>query len=362
MTVLKWKIGVEIELLAPSGYSRRDLAQTLANRRGGTIRRFFHPQAEPGKVPGQPVFENLTLGFTAVDVQGRLIAHCVDDLTLQDNLDKQRPSQAGWYRIISDDNRLLQLVMQQSDPAAPLEQVLQPIAQLFGAKMTNNNEGMFRVADETGAPIAIAAPLPGERERPCELVTPPIESDHLNQIDGLLTTARELGFTAPVEGATHIHFDATALCSPLALANLVRLLDKHGADLKQLVGTNPHCRRLGGWPQELLSLVQSPTFLDSSWEQARQLLIPLKLSKYCDFNIRNFIYMTPSKQTFEVRILPVSLQAQSIMEEAGLFEAILQWAIAASDGLKPLPADLKSLLAQLPMDKALKQCWQNRLL
>lgn len=362
MPSLQWKIGVEIELLAPPGKNRRDLAEVLAGRQNGKVQRFFHPQAEPSKVPGTPIFENLTLGFNAVDAQGNLIARCVDDLTLQDNLDKQRPSLPDWYRIVSDDGRLLRLIMRQTSAEQPLEQVMEPIAELFGVEPSHNAEGMIRVGDEYDAPIAIAAPLPGERERPCELITPPIESDHFRRIDELLSTAVELGFSKPLEGATHIHFDATPLCQPFILANLVRVLAKHRAALKKLVDTNPRCRRLGAWPKELEQVVQSTAFLmEHSWDSARKHLLPLKLNKYCDFNIRNFIIGLPDKQTFEVRILPVWLETQTIIEAAALFEAILNWSVNAGNELKPVPADLGALLDELPMQTTIKQRWQNRL-
>ena len=127
-------LGVEIELLAPRGRSRKDLALAIARHEGGRVRRFFHPQGEPSKARNTPFFENLTLGFAVEDARGNLLAQCVDDLTLQDDLDRARAPLPGWYRIVSDDARLLRLVMQHADPAAPLRRVLLPIARLFGTK------------------------------------------------------------------------------------------------------------------------------------------------------------------------------------------------------------------------------------
>ena len=101
--------------------------------------------------------------------------------------------------------RLLELILQQSDPLAPVSEVLTPIAHLFRTEPQRGQGDMVRVVDKTDAAIAIATPLPGERERPCELITPPIEENHLEQIESLLSIARSLGFTAPKEGATHIH-------------------------------------------------------------------------------------------------------------------------------------------------------------
>ena len=93
--MLHWKIGVEMELLAPRGSSRRALAERLAADVGGRVRPYFCPQTEPSLVPGSPVFNNLTLGFEVIDGQGQQVACCVDDLTLQDDLDRNCPPLPG---------------------------------------------------------------------------------------------------------------------------------------------------------------------------------------------------------------------------------------------------------------------------
>ena len=350
-----WKIGVEIELVAPKGCSRRDLAVAIAQQHGGVVRPFFHPQSEPSKVPGKSLFKNLTLGFEVVDSQGNLIAQCVDDLTLQDDFDKVHPPQPGWYRIVSDDARLLRLVMRHANPAAPLDELLVPIARLFGTEPEKNTEEMVRVVDDSGASIAIAAHLPGERERPCELITPPIATHHLEHLESLLAIARSLNFTIPSEGATHIHFDATPLQSVPVLVNLIRLLWFFGKELQQLVGTNPRCRRLGTWHPQLYELVQQPDFIFLPWEIAKEHLTQIELTKYCSFNIKNFIYSTPGKNTFEVRILPVWLHGQPIVEAAALFEAILHWAMDFNPNtpLKNLPPNMQALLKELQMSPAM---------
>ncbi|HEY9609774.1 MAG TPA: amidoligase family protein [Allocoleopsis sp.] len=206
MSVLNWKIGFEIELMAPRGLSRQDLAESIASANDAGVRRVFHPQSELSHVPGTPVFHNLTLGFEVIDRQGNAIARCVDDLTLINDLDKTHEPQPGWYRIVSNDTRFLQLVTCQADPACELSEVLKPIASLFATTLEAGPGGMVRVADSTGNPIAIAAPLPGERERPCELITPPIDVNHFERLENFLSTSRSLGFTIPSEGATHLHF------------------------------------------------------------------------------------------------------------------------------------------------------------
>ncbi len=365
MSFLNWKIGFEIELMAPRGLSRQDLAESIASAHDGLVRRIFHPQSELSQVPGTPVFQNLTLGFEVIDRQGSTIARCVDDLTLVDDLDKTKEPQPGWYRIVSDDTRFLQLVTCQADPACELTEVLKPIASLFATHPEAGTGGMVRVADYTGNPIAIAAPLPGERERPCELITPPIDANHFERLENLLSTSRSLGFTIPAEGATHLHFDAEPLCSARVFANLVNLLWTHGASLKRLVGTNPNCRRLGTWDEELLVVVNESDFCELPWSDAKARLAKLQLTKYCDFNLKNLIHSIPNKHTFEARIFPSWMHPQPIIEAAALMEAILRHAAGASKipPTAPLEGKLESVqefLKALPIAEDFRKVWLSR--
>ena len=365
MTKLNWKIGFEIELLAPKGLSRKSLAESIAQANNGKVRRIFYPQSEPSHVPGTPLFHNLTLGFKVVDNQGNLIAKCVDDLTLQDDLDKSHPPQPEWYRIVSDDNRFLQLITCQADAEQSKSEVLNPIADLFGTHVESGVEGMMRVADNTGNPIAIAAPLPGERERPCEIISAPIDTNHQQKIEVLLETARLLGFTVPVEGATHMHFDAKPLCSANVFANLVNIFHTHGKNLKRLVGSNPKCTRLGSWDINLIKLVNESDFRELPWEEAKARVAKLELTKYCDFNLKNLIHPIPDKFTFEARIFPVWLDSQPIIEAAALCEAVLRYAISEPQ-ISPnttLNWELESMqkfLKTIPMSEDIRSIWLSR--
>ena len=366
MWEVNWKLGVEIELIAPRGLSRQTLAQVLAQQIRGSVRRFFHPQTEPSKVPGKDIFENLTLGFEVIDREGCLIAKCVDDLTLQRDCNRRMPPKPDWYRIVSDDARLLRLIARQTSPESSLTEVLRPIAALFGTEIETGPNGMVKVPDETGASVAIALPLPGERERPCELITPPIEREHLKRLELLLNIARSLKFTIPIEGATHIHFDAAPLCSAQTISNLVNLLWAYGDNLKLLVGTNPNCCRLGAWSESLIEIIRASDFCSLNWHRARERLQQVKLTKYCDYNLFNLVYSLPNKRTFEVRIFPVWLHGREIMEAAGLFEAILKLAISPQSilFLPPQPWSknlMTKFLNDLPLSTELRTIWQERI-
>jgi hypothetical protein len=357
---LSWKMGFEVELMAPPGGSRADLAGRTARRLGGAVRRFFHPQSEPSPTPGQPVFENLTLGFEVLDGEGRRLAAFVDDLTLQRDLDRRAAPRPGWHRIVADDARLLQLVMRHCDPEAPLARVLDPLAALFGTAPAPHPSGMVRVEDARGVSVAIGAPLPGERERPCEIVTAPIEADHEAVIAGLLADARAEGFTLPAEGATHIHFDAAPLRSAAVIARLVETLSLHGEGLKRLVGVNPNCVRLGPWPDALTTLAKTAAFRKLAWPDATAALSNVGLTKYCDFNLLNIASHNTSKYTFEVRVLPAHLDPAPIVEAAALFEALLRWSCETASSKAPPPRTLARLLQGLPMPRTVARLWLAR--
>lgn len=362
--MLNWQIGVEIELIAPRGLSRETLAQKLCPI-NGSIARFFHPQSEPSKVPNAPIFENLTLGFAVLDSQGNLIAQCVDDLTLQQDCQQDMPAKPGWYRIVSDDRRLLELVKQQCDPKSSIKEVLQPIARLFNTQPEYGQDNMVKVIDSNGSPIAIATPLPGERERTCEIITPPLQNNYLESLEKLLNPALDLGFTIPQEGAIHIHFDAVALASTRVFCNLVNILWTHGNNLRCLVKTNVHCQRLGKLPESLWELVNQPGFQQLSWSEAKTQLTKLPLSKYCDFNLKNLVYALPDKYTFEARIFPICLEAEFILLAAELIQGILNQAIdfpyiSPQETLEWDLASVTSFLSDLPLSSKTQRFWQDR--
>ncbi len=241
---------------------------------------------------------------------------------------------------------------------------MQQIARLFGTVPECGAGGMIRVNDEAGVSIAIAAPLPGERDRACELITAPLVTDHAERLESFLSLARSLQFTAPLEGATHLHFDATALQSAPAIANLVNLLWTYGDILKQLMGTNPHCQRLGRWPNLLLETVSALGFRELDWEAAQANLLAVNLTKYCDFNLVNCIQNISNKNTIEIRILPVHLQSQPIINAAALFAAILERSVESKAmqfraDKKFSIANTRSLLEILPLTKSQRDAWLN---
>ncbi|WP_417487928.1 amidoligase family protein [Maricaulis sp.] len=352
-----WKKGFEIELMAPRGLSRRDLADRIAERAGGRVRTVFYPQSEPSLVPGMPVFENLVLGFEVVGSAGERVALCVDDLTLRDGLNPRAAPLPGWMRILSDDARLLALVAEHCDPDADLADILAPVAALFGTEPEYTEGGITKIVDRAARSIAMAAPLPGERERPCEIITRPYEDDPEAKLTALLADASALGFTVPREAAVHIHFDAAPLCDAAILSRLVETLHRHGAYLRDLVGTNPACVRLGPIADELVERVRSEAFLDADWDKARTMLAETKPTKYADFNLLNIAHALPDKHTFEARIFPGSMDVADIMRNARLLEAVLVRAIGG-DGAR----DDTDLIASLDLSSTDRAFWTARMI
>ncbi|MCC0021132.1 MAG: amidoligase family protein [Nitratireductor sp.] len=356
-----WRIGIEIELLAPPGRSRRDLAEAIAVAHQGSVERIFHPQSEFTPVEGAPVFENLTLGFAVREANGNALVKCVDDLTLVDDLDPSQPSLAGWYRVMSDDKRFLSLVERHCDATADQISLLEPLAQLFGTAVEIvNDEPVTRVCDHNNASVAMTASLPGERHRPCELVTAPLEENREAALREYLGFAERLGFSVPAEAATHIHLDASRLMNVAAIRNLIAIFGHYRMDLRNLVGTNPRCRRLGDWPREVYRTAFGSDFRQLDWEDARKKLIAAKPVKYCDFNISNMLAGNSAKDTVEIRILPGSMDAEFILRCIRLFETLLLYSLGESDlHGRDLP-ELPVLLQQAGLPGSDLEYWQER--
>ncbi|WP_129782811.1 amidoligase family protein [Promicromonospora panici] len=321
INTLTLRIGFEIELLAPAGSDRQVLADALAAGRTGRVRRSFHTDSEPSAVPGVGVFRHLSPAFDVVDTDGAPVARLVDDITLVADLagTTTRSGHRGWYRVLCDEPRLLRMIERLVNPDAPLSDVLAPVADLFGTHV-EVMRGAARVNDATGATIAVVMPLPAGRERPCEVITPPIAGDHGRVLDELLRPARDLRFTVPAEAAVHLHLDGAPFRRPAAFANLVRLFGYWREPLWDALGTNPACRRLAPLPAELLRLVERD---DQTWGELCAAAREIGLTKYADVNLTQLVAPRPVRDTVEVRILPGALDASDIVQGAALVERLL---------------------------------------
>jgi hypothetical protein len=324
------RIGFELELLAPRDASRAHLATEVAARCGGTVRQFFHTDSEPSLVPGMGWFIHLTPGFEVLGPDGAPRCRLVDDITLRADLDRGAPARPGWYRVLGDEPRLMRLTHRLADPAAPRESVLDPLAAVFGVRPRVEGDVVV-VDDPAGATVAMAAPMPGERERACEVITPPLAADHGAHLDALLAPARDLGFTVPHEAAVHLHVDAAPLRDPATFTNLVRLFSAWRTPLRAALRTNPACTRLAPLPDAVVAYAAGPPAPD--WETLRAAVAPMGLKKYADVNLMSLVTPRADRDTVEIRCLPGMLGTDEVLASAALVERLL----ARCQDPRPIP-------------------------
>jgi hypothetical protein len=316
--VLRRRVGFELELLAPKGSSRRTLADELAARCGGSARPVWHVDSEP--VPVESLggrFIHLTQGFEVRRASGEVLCTLVDDITITADLDRSAPALPGWHRLLTDDLRFAWLLERHCDAAAPVETVLDPAARLWCAAV--ETVGNVRRLDVRGATVALAAPSGGERERPCEIVTPPIAEGHAERLEELLEPARDLGFTVPREAAVHLHLDGKPFREPATLANVVRLFAHWRDQLRTRLATNPECRRLQPLPAELVAVADG----EPSYDELRDAAARSGLSKFFDVNLTQLFRENPLRDTLEIRILPGAIHPADVIGPAVIIERLL---------------------------------------
>jgi hypothetical protein len=312
------RTGFEIELMAPRGLSRRRLARELAGRCGGEIRPVWHQDSEPSLVPGLGRFLHLTQGHEVRRAGGDLLCTLLDDITLHDGLDPEARAPEGRYRVLTDERRLLHLLARQCDPGAEISHVFDTAARLWGVEVHRHGD-IYELADVSGATIALAAPQGGERERPCEIVTPPLTHDHADRLEELLTPARELGFTVPLEAAVHLHVDGAPFRRPRTLANVVRLFGHWRQPLRALLQTNPACVRLAPLPEPLVEAADG----DADFQRLRAAAKEGELTKFFDVNLTQLFAERPLRDTVEIRILPGAITADDVLNRAAVVELLL---------------------------------------
>lgn len=311
------RTGFEIELLAPVGSSRRALAEVLADRCGGQVRPVWHRDSEPSLVPGLGHFLHLTQGFEVLRPAGDLLCTLVDDVTLVTDLDPRAAPVPGWHRLLTDDVRLLHLLARHSDPGGDLAHALESTAALWGVEPQRH--GATHRLTVAGRSIALAVPQGAERERACEIVTPPLVGAHGPALEELLAPARALGFTVPAEAAVHLHLDGAPFRDPGVLANVVRLFGCWRQPLRDVLGTNPRCRRLAPLPVELVQAATGTPSTAELRDAARQ----GRLTKFFDVNLTQLLTDDPVRDTLEVRILPGTLSGDDLLTRATFVEGLL---------------------------------------
>lgn len=297
------RVGVEIELLAPPGVTRREVAGAIADEVGGSRRSVFAFGTEPARKGPNKVLHHLSRGMEVATGDGTRVCQVVDDLTIRDGLTSELSSD-GDYRIVADDKRLLHLIKAQANPDAVLAEVLDPVAVLFGQPVHDLAEGKrFAILVERMS-VASALLQLADRQRVCEIVTAVIDRDHREALDRLLGPARDIGCTVPTEAAVHVHFDAEPFRRADRFAGLVELFEGRREELRERFGTNLSCRHLGPLPEPLVKLVRTPGFRSRPWSEVEELTRKMGFNKFIDLNLRNLRFRIPDKDTVEVRLLP----------------------------------------------------------
>jgi hypothetical protein len=201
-----------------------------------------------------------------------------------------------------------------------------PVARIFGTEH-ENKQGMIRISDKAGSPIAMLAPLSGERERPFEIVLAPIQCDLDDKLTVILTQANALGFTLASEAATHFHFDASRLLSGRVIARLIGFFHHYSSQLRIRFNTNPLNRRLGAMPKTLVELSSNEQFIDADWNVAHQMLKNCEQSKFQEINFLNIAKENLEKHTLEVRMIGPSMDVEWLVTQFFYVEKVLEWAI-----------------------------------
>lgn len=317
------RVGIEIELVAPPGGSREALARRLALQIAGSVRPRFHHDTELTMVKDRPVFHHLSLGFDVFDADGTFRCRLVDDITILDDLDARLPPTSGLYRILSDERRILNLVEQVADPAAPAATVLDPVAALFGSEAEEQGAGVIRLNDVYGQSVAAVALQGGERERVCEVIMPPLRTDQRQRLAEVLDVARSMGFRVPAEAAVHVHFDAEPFRSASALVHLVTAFSADRDQLMADLETNRRCRRIAPLPPALIQGVSDDGFAGLAWDEVQAWLRTLDVPKHADVNLRALAGHRSAVDTVEVRILPGSIDPDRIMTKIEQLRGLL---------------------------------------
>ena len=298
------EVGLELELLAPPGLTRIDLARALAKQAGGALRLAFKYHGH-GELPdGRP--DCRLTPAARVLVRGQWLCSVVDDPTIVDDL---APTSQRMRIARTDDVRL----------AGWIERCcaghFTALKKTFAA--TEDDEGFV---DPRGLPLVRWHEISAERARVCEVVLRPLGPRELAPtLRRVMKLAAKLGFTVPAEAAIHAHFDAGPFRSTRALRRLVL------ADLSALraqLQPNPRCRKLGPHPPDVLRVAKAAPD-ELPFETLAAGLLLAGLHRAVDLNLLGLVERFPKQPTVEVRCLPGSLDAEATLTRLAAAEAFL---------------------------------------
>ena len=340
------RVGLEIELLAPSGRGRSDLAELLARMTGGSVRPAFHYDSEISLHPEVSVFHNLSPALEVVGDSGELVATLRDDSSIVEDLRGTRAvgglTGTGPMRVVSDDRRLLRLLASQFDSARFNPDAVVRAASALDLIVVDLDDERLKLHDRDGETVALTGPIPAARGRVAEVVSPPLTRDNLRPwLDLIAEAASRERCTVPVEGATHLHFDAEPFGRPDRFGRLVEWFDVHFDKLRQHYQTNERCRTLGPFDRAFVELSRNVgTRCDvSSWQAVKEDLFRLHRTGFGDVNLVGVLHPVPPKPTIELRFLPVSMDLRAVekwaLELGGVLDGLAagRWSDGSADDL-----------------------------
>jgi hypothetical protein len=336
------KTGLEVELLAPPGKTRFDLARALAKQAGGALRLAFKYHGQ-GELPDGRPDCHLTPAMRVL-VRGKWFCSVVDDPTIVDELaptsEKMRIARtddvrlAAWIERHCDApgtatvhpersrgaTRRQPIPARRAHASTPLgtNGALAPLKKTFAA--TEEEDGFV---DPWGLPLVRWHEVSAERARVCELVLRPLSQKELAPtLRRVMKLASSLGFTVPVEGAIHAHFDAAPFRSTPALRRLVLEWTEQRPSLLRALQPSPRCRKLGPFPPDVVRVAKAATD-DLPFETLAAGLLLGGLHRAVDLNLLGLIERYPKQPTIEVRCLPGSLDPEATLERLNVAERFL---------------------------------------
>lgn len=312
-------VGLEVELLAPPGKTRFDLARALAKQAGGALRLSFKYHGQGTLPDGRP---DCQLSPAAkVMVRGKWFASVVDDPTILDDL---APDAEAMRIARTDDVRLAAWVERNCEVNG--DRLLfstdhggfTALKKTFAA--TEEEDGFV---DPWGLPLVRWHHVSAERARVCELVLRPLSSKELAPtLRKVMKLARSLEFTVPAEAAIHVHFDAAPFRSTASLRRLVLAWTKERTRLLSWLQPNPRCRKLGPFPDDVIRVAETASD-DMSFESLAAGMLLAGLHRAVDLNLLGLVERYPKQPTIELRCLPGSLDPEATLARVATGQTFL---------------------------------------
>lgn len=314
--------GVELELIAPEGRSRRDLAERLA---GSPERlqyglKFYHLGDFDER--GRPV-SRLTPAYRVLDGEGVPWLTLVDDPTLRGGLPEgTEPFPGNTFR--TDDVRIAKWIERHcwsdSDDTAS---IFARLAETFEGRWLDDEGVPVALVDRYGHALVRRMLGPLSAPRACELVTRPLSRDErVEALEVMLRAARELGFTPFGACGLHLHFDAAPWRSTPRLTALIRDVHRDTAAYRRDPLAHPGSKFLGPFPDKVLRIAhEAPA--DLPFDVLASALSMAGTIKHLDVNLLGAIETTPVQPTLEIRCLRATIEMEELLGAVDRWERFL---------------------------------------